>query len=126
MYECSINVCLPITRKGTSSPFCITVARYNFDPGFHPGEEFFVQGAEFIRTIRQGQVVEGDGPTFNFAAQVLRRRKIVKHEAPIDKLMLVIEAEIADKDQTPEIVDMLKTHFPDTYEDYVLQEEDKS
>lgn len=126
MYECCINVCLPLSCRGHKGPHCITVARYDFDPGLSIGDEIYVENAEFIRTVRSGEVVDGDGPKFSFTGQVLRRVKAVRHQAPKDKFLLFIEVEIADKEQIPEIVNKIKQAFPGDYQDYSLETDSKS
>lgn len=120
MYKCVITVFLPLRKVG-ESPLCFEIAEYDFDPGLYPEDIVFIHDTSFHQTKRNGKLVEGDEQKFSFEAQIFKRRKIIKPGAPKDSFTLLIELEIADKEQMPEIVRLCKTTFPGQYEDYELQ-----
>lgn len=121
MYKCEITVFLPLRNVGESSPLSFVIAEYDFDPGLYPEDIVFIHNASFFRTKRNGKFVLGDEQKFSFEAQVLRRRKIIEPGVPKDSFTLLIELEIADKEQIPEIVRLCKTESPGHYEDYELE-----
>lgn len=121
MYKCVITVFLPLRKVGELSPLSFEIAKYDFDPGLYPEDIVYIHDASFFQTKRNEKVVEGDEQKFSFEAQVLRRRKIIEPGVPKDSFTLLIELEIADKEQMPEIVRLCKTTFAGQYEDYELE-----
>jgi hypothetical protein len=123
LFKCKIAVCLPLCTAGDPSPLSFTVAEYDFDPGLYPQDMIRINGTPLVRTRRNDKLVLDDGPKFSFDAQVLRRRKIINFDKPESSFILLIELEIADKEQLPEIIKLYKETFPGTYEDYQLNPE---
>jgi hypothetical protein len=116
MYVCEVQVFLPLCYEGTNSPICFKIASFNFDPGLYEGERILVRDATFVTTRVEGVKVEGSGLKFSFEGLVIKRRKVVEVGVH-DTFVLLIDLEMADKEQVPTITDMLKKFSP-KYVDY--------
>jgi hypothetical protein len=116
MLECVIHLLLPIQPTGQSldKPLSIQVAKFDYDPGLHEGDEVS------IAELKWGY---GESHSFSFNAMVTARRKQIRPGEP-DVLRLNIQLEMADKEQIPQMVEVLKTMNQGKLENYPLMEED--
>jgi hypothetical protein len=116
MYVCELQVFLPLCIEGTNDPICFKIASFSFDPGLYEKDLVLVRNAAFLTTKVNGVKVDGSGQKFSFEGLVIKRRKMVEVGAN-DTFVLMITLEIADKEQVPEITDMLKK-ISSKYVDY--------
>jgi len=121
MFECGIYLVLPIqssANETATKPLGIRVAKYEFDPGLYPGDEVNVSDLEWGWN--------GEKP-FTFSALVIDRKKFIRAKQdpnrPQDVFHLVIEIEMADKEQIPRMVKILKELNPEKIKDLRLAEE---
>ncbi|PSN16481.1 hypothetical protein C7293_02415 [filamentous cyanobacterium CCT1] len=110
MFECVVNVELPIYPGEEREITSYRIASYDFDPGFQVGEKVQVNDASFFRNKRNGKRVRSpQAERFSFQAIVKERTKIIEPDVQldsgevIDQLISLIVLEVADKEQLPEI-----------------------
>ena len=117
MFECVVNVELPIYPGEKREITSYQIASYDFDPGLEVEEQVKVNDASFFQIKRNGKRVRSTQvERFSFQAIVKERTKIVEPDFEIDagevvdKLTLLIVLEVADKEQLPEISRILRAN----------------
>lgn len=112
MFECLVYLPLPIQPQGQplTEPLSFKIARFDFDPGFQVGEQISIADLEW------------DERLFSFHAIVKNLKKQIRPRSDGDVLRLMILVEMADKEQIPQMVEILKTLNPDKFENYPLME----
>ena len=114
MFECVVFLPLPIQPQGqpTTEPLSAEIARFDFDPGFHVGEQISIANLEW------------DGKSFSFHAIVKNRKRQIRSTNDSSVLRLMVLVEMADKEQISQMVEILKTLNPNRFENYPLLEDD--
>jgi hypothetical protein len=112
MFECVVFLPLPIQPQGQSArePLSVEIARFSFDPGFHKGEQISVVDLNW------------DGQLFSFHAIVKDSKKQIRSTDNGSVVRLMVLVEMADKEQIPQMVEILKTLNPNRFENYPLME----
>ena len=117
MFECVVHVEMPVYPGEEQQIESYRIASYTFDPGLQVGDKVQVNDASFFQTKRNGKRVKSHQlERFSFQAIVKERSKVIETDAEledgevVDKLVLVIVLEIADKEQLPEIARIMKEH----------------
>ncbi len=117
MFECVVHVEMPIYPGEERRIESYRIASYAFDPGLQVEDKVQVKDASFFQSKRNGQRVRSLLlERFSFQGIVKERRKIIEPDAEldngevIDKLVLLIVLEIADKEQLPEIAKIMREY----------------
>jgi hypothetical protein len=87
-----------------------------------PGDSVRVDNASLVKSKVDGKYVEGNDSKFSFDAQVLRRITFINPEIE-NKILILIEIEIAGKEVIADIRSYLETEYPGVFERHPLTED---